>query len=70
MAALLGLISIFSVIDLNSSLPGQDNRASGSNHFYSSALCPSVSVCNNKIKPFRLTFHLCGAIEGSFTVMN
>ena len=44
MAALLGLISIFSVIDLNSSLPGQDNRASGSNHFYSSPLCLSLGL--------------------------
>ena len=63
MAALLGLISIFSVIDLNSSLPGQDNRASGSNHSSSFAWSLSAWVCNNKIKPFRLTFHLCGAIE-------
>ena len=59
MAALLGLISIFSVIDLNSLVDKITITISPPLH----SLSFSVSVCNNKIKPFGLTFHLCGAIE-------
>ena len=59
MAVLLGLISIFSVIDLNSLVDKITSTISPPLH----SLSFSVSVCNNKIKPFGLTFHLCGAIE-------
>lgn len=59
MAALLGLISIFSVIDLNSLVDKITITISPPLH----SLSFPVSVCNSKIKPFGLTFHLCGAIE-------